>query len=185
MSKVRLDRFNYKLVKRERGRLWEMTWLITQAIFFDTSIPWPYFLKRFLLRRFGAKIGKGVVLRTRIYIHSPWHLSIGDHCWVGDGCQLLTTARITFEDHVALAHEVYVAAGGHDIQSATMAPDNQPILIKSGCWITSRAFIGPGVTIEEDVVVAGGAVVVKDVEASIVVGGNPAKKIADRVINRP
>ena len=35
----------------------------------------------------------------------------------------------------------------------------------------------PGVTIGEGAVVAGGAVVVKDVEPHTVVGGNPAKVI--------
>jgi putative colanic acid biosynthesis acetyltransferase WcaF len=86
---------------------------------------------------------------------------------------------------VALAHDVYIAAGGHDIGSATMAPKNEPILVKSGTWIASRAVIGPGVTINEDVVVGAGAVVMKSVDASVVVAGNPAKVIRPRVIERP
>ncbi|MBU3202404.1 sugar O-acetyltransferase, partial [Clostridium estertheticum] len=43
--------------------------------------------------------------------------------------------------------------------------------------IGARAMILPGVTIGENAVIAGGAVVVKDVEANTIVGGNPAKLI--------
>ena len=83
-------------------------------------------------------------------------------------------------DHVALAHQVYLAAAGHDIRSRTMAYRNRPIVIEQGCWIATRAFVGPGVTIGEYAVVAAGAVVVKDVPPRTVVGGNPAREIARR-----
>ena len=48
-----------------------------------------------------------------------------------------------------------------------------------GAW----AIILPGVTIGEGAVVAAGAVVTKDVEPFIVVGGNPAKFIKMRVLS--
>lgn len=184
MSQVRLDQFNGALFDRGRSRATEAAWQVVRALFFDTAVPWPYAIKRWWLRRFGAKIGKRVVLRTRLFIAYPWHLDIGDHCWVGDGCQLLSIARITMEPQSALAHEVYLAAGGHDIRSRTMAPKNEPIHISSGCWIASRAFIGPGVTLGENVVVGAAAVVIKDVEPNVIVGGNPAKVIRERVLDR-
>ena len=43
--------------------------------------------------------------------------------------------------------------------------------------LVARAVILPGVTIGENSIVAGGAVVTKDVEANVIVGGNPAKVI--------
>ena len=185
MSTVRLDQFDHSKVKRQRSRFTQIVWLLTQCAFFDTAFPWPYSIKRFLLRRFGGDVGKGVVLRSRIYIHSPWMLDIGNHCWIGDGCQLLSVAKITFEDHVALAHQVYIAAGGHDIRSATMVPKNEPITVKSGTWIASCAFIGPGVTVHENTVVGAAAVVMKDVGPNEVIAGNPGRVIRERVIDRP
>ena len=170
---------------RGRSRLVEVLWCFVRWAFIDTALPWPYAIKRGWLRLFGASIGKGVVIRTRVYVHYPWRLTVGNHCWIGDGSQLLSIARIKMEDHSALAHEVYLAAGGHDIQSATMAPRNEPITIKSGTWIASRAFVGPGVTVHENVVIAAGAVVMKDVEPGVVVAGNPAKVIRQRQIDRP
>ena len=51
------------------------------------------------------------------------------------------------------------------------------IHVKKNVWIGAGAMILPGVTIGENAVVAGGAIVTKDVEANTVVGGNPAKVI--------
>ena len=42
-------------------------------------------------------------------------------------------------------------------------------------WIGGSAVVYPGVTIGDNVVVAAGAVVVKDIPNNVVVGGNPAK----------
>ncbi len=185
MTHIRLDLFDHSKVDRGRSRVVEVLWFVVKWAFFETALPWPYAIKRSLLRLFGARIGKGVVIRTRVYVHFPWRLSVGDHCWIGDGSQLLSIAPITMEDHSALAHEVYLAAGGHDIRSATMAPKNEPITIKSGTWVATRAFIGPGVTVHENVVVGAGAVVVKDVEPGVIVAGNPATVVRQRTIDRP
>jgi putative colanic acid biosynthesis acetyltransferase WcaF len=182
---LRLDLFDNSKFDRGRPRWVEALWILAKCFFFATPFPWPNKLKRVLLRMFGASVGKGVIIRPGVSVHFPWRLKVGDHCWIGDSCVLLSIAPITFEDHVALAHEVYVAAGGHDIRSATMAGQHAPVLVKTGTWIASRAFVGPGVTIHERVVVGAGAVVMKDVGPDVVVAGNPAKVIRPRVIDRP
>ncbi len=185
MSLVRLDQFDHSKIDRGRSRLVEMAWILVKVAFFTTNLPWSCALKRFLLRRFGAKIGAGVVLRPRLNIHFPWKLTIGDHCWLGDGCQILNIAPFEMQAQSALAHEVYIAAAGHDIYSATMAAKNEPILIKSGTWVASRAFIAGGVTIEEDCVIAAGAVVTRDVPRGSIVAGNPAMVVKERIFERP
>lgn len=182
---VRLDLFDHSTLDRGRSRLVEALWVLTRCFFFTTSLPWPNGAKRRLLRLFGAKVGAGVVIRPGVYVHFPWKLAVGNHCWIGDSCRLLNIAPITFEDHVALAHEVYLAAGGHDVRSATMAAKHAPIHVKSGSWIASRAFVGPGVTVHERTVVGAAAVVMRDVGPDVIVAGNPARVIGPRVIDRP
>jgi acetyltransferase-like isoleucine patch superfamily enzyme len=54
------------------------------------------------------------------------------------------------------------------------------VIIEDYVWICSRAIILPGVRIGKGAVVASGSVVTKDVEPWDVVGGVPAKKIAER-----
>ena len=59
-----------------------------------------------------------------------------------------------------------------------------PIVLKDQSWIGARAFIGMGVTIGQGAVVGATASVYKDVEPWTVVGGNPAKIIKKRVIDK-
>ena len=54
-----------------------------------------------------------------------------------------------------------------------------PIVIKKRARIGSRALILLGVTVGEGAVVAGGAVVTKDVPAHTIVGGCPAKVLKE------
>jgi putative colanic acid biosynthesis acetyltransferase WcaF len=179
---IRNDHFDGRSLDRGRSKLVEMLWHLTKGIFFLSPWPWPSRLKRWILIKFGAKIGHGLYIRPRVNIHFPWKLRIGNHCWIGDSCEILNLEPITMEDHVALAHEVYLAAAGHNIRSRSMAYQNKPITIKRGSWIATRAYIGPGVTIGTNCVVAAGAIVVKDVPDHIIVGGNPAKPIGQREI---
>ena len=56
--------------------------------------------------------------------------------------------------------------------------EEMPILKKGeNAWIGANVTIMPGVTVGENAVIAGGAVVTKDVPSNTVVGGNPAKVI--------
>lgn len=51
------------------------------------------------------------------------------------------------------------------------------VVIGNNVWIGTGVNIMPGVHIGENAVIAGGAVVTKDVPANTVIGGNPAKVI--------
>ena len=51
--------------------------------------------------------------------------------------------------------------------------------MEENVWIGDRAVVGKGVNIGKNSIVAAGAVVVKDVPANVVVGGNPAKIIKE------
>ncbi len=181
MSEVRNDLFD-RTVGLTRGRPWwfEALWQVCKVVFFVTPIPWPSWLRRLLLIRFGARVGTGLYIRPGVNVHFPWKLDVGSHCWIGEGTVILNLAPVTIGDHVALGHQVYLAAGGHDIRSRTMAYKNAPITIGQGCWIATRAYVGPGVTIGQYAVVAAGAIVVKDVASFAIVGGNPAKEISHR-----
>jgi len=159
--------------------------MLVRWVFIDTGFPWPYPIKRFWVRAFVGRVGRATSIRTRVYIHYPWKLELGDHVWIGDGSFLLSYAPITMEDHSAIAHRVFLAAGGHDLRSAGFAARNAPITLRSGSWVASCAFVGPGVTIGEGSVVGAGSVVVKDVGPGLIVAGNPPRTLRPRTIDRP
>jgi putative colanic acid biosynthesis acetyltransferase WcaF len=181
---VRLDQFRPTNFERGASKPKEILWVLVRAFFFLSPIPWPNRIKASLLRMFGAKVGKGLYLRPRVNIHFPWKLTLGDYCWIGDSCELLNLEPITFEDHVALAHEVYLAAGSHDVRSRTMKYANRPIYIGSGTWVATRAFIGPGVTIGRNCVVGACAVVLASVDHHSIVTGPRAEVTGKREITR-
>lgn len=54
-----------------------------------------------------------------------------------------------------------------------------PVTIGNDVWIGGKATILPGVTIGDNVVVAAGAVVTKDVPANTIVAGVPARVIKE------
>lgn len=181
MSEVRNDLFDPKVgLTRGRPRWFEALWYLCKVTFFLPPIPWPSSLRRRLLIRFGARVGSDLYIRPGVNVHFPWKLEIGSNCWIGEGTVILNLESVTIGNHVALAHQVYLAAAGHDIRSRTMAYCNAPITIGDGCWIATRAYVGPGVTVGKYAVVAAGAIVVKDVLPRTVVGGNPAMEIGQR-----
>jgi len=182
---VRNDLFDKSQFTRGRPKAVEVAWYFTKVIFFLSAWPWPSAVKIRLLRAFGCRVGSGVVIKPRVNIHFPWKLTIGDYCWIGELTEVLNLESVALEDHSTLSHGVYLAAAGHDSSSASMAYKNRAIRIGRSAWVTSHAFIGPGVTVGEGAVIGAGAVVLTNVEPHAVMVGNPAVAVAVRQIRRP
>lgn len=56
----------------------------------------------------------------------------------------------------------------------------RPVSVGRGAWIGAGASIMPGVTVGDDAVIAGGAVVTKDVPTHAEVAGVPARAIREK-----
>jgi acetyltransferase-like isoleucine patch superfamily enzyme len=54
-----------------------------------------YNWRNFLLRCFGAGIGRNVIIRPSEKITYPWNLNSADNAWVGDNVELYTLGNIT------------------------------------------------------------------------------------------
>lgn len=148
--------------------------------FFLTAIPYPYRFKAWLLRLYGAKIGKGVVLKPRLNIHLPWKLEVGDNTWIGEEASILSFEKISIGNNVCISQRAFICAGNHDFRQPSMTYRNAPIVLKDGCWIGSSVFIGPGITIETDTIVMAGTVVSKSLPANSIYKGNPSIYIKPR-----
>lgn len=80
---------------RGGGAIKVQLWWAVQATLFRWSPQVMYRWRAFLLRMFGAKIGKNVVIRPSVKITYPWKLTLGDYAWVGDDAVLYTLGDIT------------------------------------------------------------------------------------------
>ena len=176
-----LEKFRVPLSFRGRSKWTVQLWWIVQSTLFAWSPQVLYSWRRFLLRSFGAKIGKGVLVRSTAKITYPWNIEIGDHSWVGDDNVLYSLGKITIGKNVALAHKVYLNTGGHDYKKSTFDIFSKPVVIEDECWLTNDVYIAPGVTIGRGTIVAARSSVLKDLPGGKICVGTPAKPIKDRI----
>lgn len=165
-------------VKRRR-----LVWFFCEALLLR---PWPYFVgngfRRWLLRRFGARVPASVSVQPSVRVWAPWNLLCGEDVAIDRNVRLYSVAPITLGSKIALSDGAFLCTASHDISSAARPLTVAPITVGDGAWIGAEAFIHPGVTVGEGAVVAARAVVIKDVPPFAVVAGNPAKVIKQRTL---
>ena len=110
----------------------------------------------------------------------PWLLEMAEWSLLSDGVNVYNLGPVKIGAHTTVSQDAHLCAGTHDYTDPILPLLKPPIVIGSGVWVCAEAFIGPGVTVGDNCVVAARAVVVKDVPPGMVVGGNPAKVIKAR-----
>jgi putative colanic acid biosynthesis acetyltransferase WcaF len=165
---------------RGKSKLVVQIWWCVQSTLFRLSPQFLYSWRRFLLRLFGAKIGKGVLLRPTVNIVYPWKLEIGDYSQVGDDVVLYTLDQIHIGQHTVISQKCYLCAGTHDHQSENFVLVGGAIKIGNSVWIATDTFVHPGVKIADKVLIAARSTVTKDVEIPAIYAGNPCIRVKDR-----
>ncbi|HEX9045952.1 MAG TPA: putative colanic acid biosynthesis acetyltransferase [Verrucomicrobiae bacterium] len=182
---VDLSRYSPAGFDRGASRVVEALWVLVRCLFFAPALPLPSRFRVFWLRLFGAKVGRGVVIRSGVNIHFPWRLQIGDYVWVGEQCGLLNLAPIVIGNHVCISQRAYLCTGNHNFTSPTFDLMVKPIHLESGAWIGAGGFVGPGVTVGSHAVLTAGSVATTDLQPYGIYRGNPAVKIKDRILRSP
>ncbi len=183
MNKVDLSSFSTGDFDRGAGPLKEGFWILVSLLLFRLCpLKWSG-LKCAVLRAFGAKIGRGVVIKPRVTITFPWKLTVADHVWLGEECWLLNLAPIVIESHVCISQRAFVCTGNHNYESPAFNLIVKPIQVEMGAWIGAGAFVGPGVTVGSHAVLSAGSVAAKNLEPFGIYQGNPAVLIKQRTIS--
>ncbi|WP_346323817.1 acetyltransferase [Emcibacter sp. SYSU 3D8] len=170
-----------------RARKWtrkellgRVLWELAGPLFAWSPRPlWGW--RRMLLRVFGAQVGHGVHIYPSVRITIPWNLSIGDGSAIGDRVTLYALGPITLGKRVTVSQGAHLCAGTHDWRMPDMPLLKPPILIADDAWICADAFVGPGVRVGMGAIAGARAVVVRDVAAATIVGGNPARVLRRRI----
>lgn len=182
ISDVNLAAFDGSDFNKGAGFLKTTAWYFVNALLVRAS--WNPFMgiKVALLRVFGAKIGKGLVIKNNVIIKSPWNLTIGDHCWLGEACWIDNLDKVVIGNNVCISQGALLLTGNHDYSKLDFPYRNAPINVEDGVWIGAKAIVAPGVTIATNTVLSLGSVITKNTEPDGIYFGNPAVKIKERII---
>lgn len=164
---------------RGRSRLSEAAWIAVQWLFVSSWVPGSAH-RRWLLELFGARIGRGVVIKPRVRVTFPWRLAIGDHSWIGEAVWIDNLAQVTIGPDVCISQSAYLCTGNHDWSRQSFDLIVRPITIEAGAWIAARAVVGPGVTVAEGAVLTLGSVATRHLSPWTIHEGNPAMAVRPR-----
>ena len=165
---------------RARSGVYVQCWWLVQMLLFQTSPQFMYAWRRFLLRCFGASIGKKVKIRPSAHIQFPWKISIGDYSWIGDHVTLYSLGQITIGNNVVISQKGYICTGSHNYADQSFGIYSQPIVIEDGCWLATDVFVAPGVVIHNGTVVGARSSVFQSLPAGKICFGTPAVVVKNR-----
>jgi putative colanic acid biosynthesis acetyltransferase WcaF len=167
---------NFRIPDGFRGRSAPMVqlWWLIDAVAFRPSPQICYAWRRFLLRLFGAAIGKGVRIRASVTVTYPWKLEVGDFSWIGDNATIYSLGRISIGKNTVISQDAYLCAGSHRTDSPTFEIYSSPINLGDSVWIAAGAFIGPGVIVGDGAIVGARSSVFRDVPPMSICLGTPA-----------
>jgi putative colanic acid biosynthesis acetyltransferase WcaF len=161
-----------------------LLWFITNSVVFNSFLPIPMSVKSMILRCFGAKIGKGVVIKPRVTIKYPWLLLVENYVWIGEGVWIDNLVPVKIGANACLSQGAMLLTGNHDYTLSTFDLRVGEITIETGVWIGARAIVCPGIVAKSHAVLAVNSVANKDLESYCVYQGNPAQFIKERILTQ-
>ncbi len=113
-------------------------------------------------------------------------LIVGDHVFLGAGCEFDFKRGITVGSHCLIASGCYFIDHDHQTTRRDLPMGQQtggpeaPVVLENDVWVGANVVILKGVTIGRGAIVAAGAVVTDSIPPYEIWGGVPARKIGDR-----
>lgn len=176
-------KMKHALVHRDLSRYNKMArllWRTVWVLLFRPSPRMAHGWRRFLLRLFGAKMGKGTFAYPSVQIWAPWNLEMRDHSCLSHFVDCYCVDKVVIGHHATVSQYSFLCTASHDYNHIDMPLVTAPILIGDHAWVTADVFVGPGVTIGQGAVVAARSTITQDVAPWIIVAGVPAKPIGQR-----
>ena len=133
-----------------------------------------------IIKELFGSIGEAIHIEPQFKCDYGYNIHVGDNFYVGYGCVILDSNEVRIGSNCILSPQVGIYTSNYplDPQKRAMGYEYaKPITIGNNVWIGGGSIINPGVTIGDDVVIAPGSVVIGDIPAHVLVGGNPAKII--------
>ena len=157
----------------------------------DTPLPLSG-VSMYIRKSLARKIFKGS--SPNFKVHSDVDFGSGLNVQIGENSSLNRGAWISNDTiigaEVMMGPHVTILSGGHEFNDLTIpmtqqgASKRRPVIIGNDVWIGTRVIILPGIKVGDHSIIAAGSVVTKDVPEWAIVGGNPAKVIRLRYLEK-
>lgn len=156
----------------------------TEHVLFSTLLGSPLVprvVRRALLNLAGAHVGSGPGVGFAL-TGSARNLTIGTGVFCNKHVSIEAVAPVTIGDDTAIGMQVLIVTSHHGIDAAgdwDRTASGRAVAIGERVWIGARTMVLPGAVIEDDVVVAAGAVVAGHLRTGGLYAGVPARRIRD------
>lgn len=177
---IDLSRYRTPADFRGRPAWFVQLWWLVQDLLVRPSPQFLYGWRRFWWRRFGARLGKGVMIRPSAKVTYPWKVTVGDRSWIGDNAELYSLGEIEIGSDSVVSQHSYLCAATHDHERIDFPLVARPVQIGDQVWLAAGCFVAPGVTIGRGAIVGARSVVLSDIPPATIWAGNPARHLRDR-----
>jgi putative colanic acid biosynthesis acetyltransferase WcaF len=181
MIKVDLSKFDNSwyshgsLIKR-------LLWIILGRVFVNTNLPMPTSFRITVLRLFGAKIGKGVMIKPKVIIKYPWLLEIGNFVWIGEKVWIDNLDLVKIGSHSCISQGAMLLTGNHNFKSSKFDLVVNKIILGEGVWVGAKSLVTQGVNCGNHSVIGAGSLLTKSIAEFEIWSGNPAVFKRKRVL---
>lgn len=183
MKKTDLSLYNNAWYSPGSNVFKRLVWYYVNLIFIRSGFLPLNAAKIFLLRAFGARVGRNVTIKPGVSIKYPWFLSVGNNVWIGENVWIDNLTTVTISDNCCLSQGAMLLTGNHNYKKSTFDLMIGEIHLEEGVWIGTQSIVCPGVRCKSHAVLTVGSVASKDLETFGIYRGNPAVHINTREIN--
>ena len=159
------------------NRFMRLIWQIVCWTLFKPSPNCMHAFRAFILRLFGASLGKNCHIYPLSKIWAPWNLQCQDNVCIANHAVIYNQALVFIGSQSTISQEAYICTGTHDYTQKNFPLLTKPVYIEEHVWVGARAFILPGVTLKQGAVAGACSLISKNLEPWTVYQGNPCKAI--------
>ncbi len=135
----------------------------------------------FYRKLMGCDIGSHSHILLGAFFRTRNNFKMGCNSIINQDCELDNRGYLTIGSNVSISSRVSILTQDHDILSPDFVGRAKPVVIEDYVFIGVGSIVLPGVTIHKGAVVSAGSVVMQDVDPYIIVAGNPAKPVGERI----
>lgn len=182
MVTVNLSKYDNSWFNTGAGVIKRTLWYFTNILFIMNPLFPVSSIKVWILRMFGAEIGRHVVIKPSVNIKYPWNLKIGDNTWIGENVWIDNLVPTCIGSNCCISQGAMLLCGNHNYKTESFDLIVNGINIEDGCWVGAKTVVCPGVTMHSHSVLSVMSVARHDTEAYCIYCGNPAVKIRERKV---